>query len=538
MPVSTANTIIDPDDVTYELALAPSSPATVEMTIDTTNRRIYLNGFGNLAGLGDGITGKALYSKFKKIWKSDATLIRHPFPMESITPEQFEFINGWLPADDDTRKRIRTAGWVERASPLAGGGILRRYVGVVSLGSIDDADQPYYQQSIDGPAINFTFTGPVNEAVKVYDAEASPIQDDSAYLKLFIREQGKLYGQADLADIGVTTMSYITYRFPLSTGTDLKIVASDNDIATTLPYTDINVTYLPGVGFTQWATATVYPANSVVQSTANNQWYITTTGGTSGGDNDLSDGSDGGITDWTLYTGQRQIGALWYPFNVIIDGDVANDGGEPSTQQIYEKIQYLLRQNSDIDAGAGTVTGKTADTLLRFVGDTLVTSEGVFIDDFDPNFTNAIEFFDSTNTKRTFPYVAAGNLLFNNNLVAEYVAGSPPEGAQYWMFFTTTPNGNDYGEDGAIIVQDADGDEIKGFVSGASVPWTFAYDSNTQGGRVIPGDPSTALAPNVTVVAIGLTTGQFVSTTATIQRAVGQNISLVAALERNYEDPV
>ena len=42
---------------------------------------------------------------------------------------------------------------------------------------------------------------------------------------------------------------------------------------------------------------------------------------------------------------------------------------------------------------------------------------------------------------------------------------------------------------------------------------------------------------DVTVVAIGLETAQYVRTTSTITRAVNQSISLVAALERNYSNP-
>ena len=39
-------------------------------------------------------------------------------------------------------------------------------------------------------------------------------------------------------------------------------------------------------------------------------------------------------------------------------------------------------------------------------------------------------------------------------------------------------------------------------------------------------------------MAIGLNTAQYVSATATIGRATGQNISLVAPLERNYNNAI
>ena len=59
----------------------------------------------------------------------------------------------------------------------------------------------------------------------------------------------------------------------------------------------------------------------------------------------------------------------------------------------------------------------------------------------------------------------------------------------------------------------------------------FDYDNNTQGGRTANTDA------DVTIVAIGLTTGQYVSTTSTIGRSKENSISLVAPLERNYQNP-
>ena len=56
--------------------------------------------------------------------------------------------------------------------------------------------------------------------------------------------------------------------------------------------------------------------------------------------------------------------------------------------------------------------------------------------------------------------------------------------------------------------------------------------ADSQGGRTGGTDAG------VTVVALGLRSAQYVSTTYTISATVGQNIALVAALERNYSDPV
>jgi hypothetical protein len=59
----------------------------------------------------------------------------------------------------------------------------------------------------------------------------------------------------------------------------------------------------------------------------------------------------------------------------------------------------------------------------------------------------------------------------------------------------------------------------------------FAYDTNAQGGRTAGTDAA------ITVVGIGLDTGQYVKATATIQRTTSNSVSLVAALERNYSNP-
>lgn len=563
------------------------------LSLDTSARTITITpGSGILSDAADGVTGQALYSALKILWKNNSTYIKFPFPMEAITPEQFEFISGWAPANNVTRKALRTCGWVERNQA---GTILRTYSGIVSLGDLGVTDQPYYQQNAVAQApVNFSFQGPVNEAISVkivatVPSGGSPLmidtgnneftfenhgfvngdrvvfttsnaaptgltpgntyyivnstantfkvessvgggavdittvgtgnqiftKDSTTYLKLFAREYQKTYSSSNLASIGVSTLTYIVYRFPLSNATDLNINTVDGTVSTTLPYTDINVTYLAGTGFAAWNSGTTYVVNDVVSNAG--RWYRCILGHT----NQVPPN----VTYWVAYEGERQLGSNYYAYNIIIDGDVANNGGYPSTTQIYEKIQYLLRQNSDIDAGSGTVTGKTADALLTFVGSTLVTSPGVFIDDFDSNFTNSIEFFDYGGVKRTNPFVAAGNLQLNANLVSD-------GNAKYWMFFTTLPGaGNDFGESGAVIVQDSLGADITGTVAGATVPWTFNYDSNNQGGRT-PGTDA-----DVTVVAIGLTTGQYVSTTATITRTTGQNISLVASLERNYSNP-
>jgi len=447
-----------------------------EITIDTTNLEITLNIAGNLSA--DGVTGQCLYSFLKEEWKNDATKIPFLFPMEAITPESFEFINDWRPADDATRKLLRQCGWAERDA----GTIVREYMGFISLGNIDATsktvgDKAYYAFAGDAARTEFTYAGPVDEAVQIFggpsDGDFDVRDQTTDLLTAFIRIQGKTYDQVTATDIGVSTLTYIAYRFPLSEATDLKY--SDQS-----PYTGMTITYY----------ATPQASDT----------FLT---------NDLSGGP--------------------YNFHVVIDPNGA------TASKTYAFLKDQLRTDADIDDGAGTVNGLLADDLAEYVGDTFKTKEisigGVALDgdNLNSNDINSVVFVDDTGAERSFPFVAAGSLVFSQTLLDD-------TSAEYWMFFTNDDAGdnlgNDFGTSGAIIVDDNSGTDIQGLVSAhvdGEISWDFDYDGNTQRGTGSDGTD----AP-VTVVAIGLGGAQYVVTTSTITRNVGQNISLVAALERNY----
>lgn len=148
--------------------------------IDVDQKRFYLLEQGNLSV--DGVTGQALYSFAKEEWKTDADLIRDKFPIVSITPEQFEFIEGWelrtvtSPAIQ-SKKLFRTAGWSEVDVNDV---LQKQFSGVITLGNFEDNtnDTAYYQLGDDptdtGAAVDFTFNGPVNEAVKVFEQFPNP----------------------------------------------------------------------------------------------------------------------------------------------------------------------------------------------------------------------------------------------------------------------------------------------------------------------------------------------------------------------------
>lgn len=465
--------IIDPDYLNDSAV----DDGSAEVFIDTTNLKIKLNIEGYLST--DGVTIKCLYSFLKEEWRNDThtkNLASFPFPMIPITDESFEFVDGWNFDGYQSQYLIRTGGWTVRNTS---GNIIEKWAGIIGLGSIDADDQLYYNQG-EG-AVDVQLTGQINQAVQILrdDDGDGVFSEDDDYdrtdtFTIFCREYSQVYNSASLADIGVSIMDSIAYRFPLSTGTDLKITHNDNAIATTAPYTGMSITY-----------------HATPQSI--------------------------------------DIGGSNYNFGIVIDG---NNG---TAEQIYEFIQYQLRQDSNINAGLDDeVNGKTADALLSFVGDTLYTrtatnpaggGTGVFIENYQVVDVNRLVFVDNTATQRTFPYVAALTINFGANLTAD-------ASSKYWVYFTDLPGDADYGKSGGTLVEDADGVDMTGDVDGnTSVQHSFAYDTNNQGGRT----PASEAA--ITVVAIGLNTGQYVRATGTITRSTSNVISLVAALERNYANP-
>ncbi len=496
--------ITDPDNLTQG----------VEVTINTSTKKIALSVAGNLST--DGVTLQALYSFLKEEWLSDSLLIPIKFPLLAITSRQFELINGWDFEDLTTKQLIRNGGWALKDSS---GVSLEEWAGIVSLGNIGSGDQVYYQQSSGGAATNVVLTGPANQAVQIFGDAAHGNFSRRSFFKIFVREYQKSYSVSQLSDIGVTSMTYEVYSFPLSNAADLKITHNDAAVSTDAPYDGISIEYLAGTGFTAWATATPYVVGNVVSS--GGRWFICTANHTSGGANIPPNGSF-----WDSYSGERQIGSTYYAFNSIIEGNDA------TAEQIYEKVQYLLRQNSDIDTGSelAAITGKTANDLLEFVGDTLKTSAGVFIDAFSTLDQNRLVFRDYSGIERTFPFLALLTLQFNDNIVND-------TSAKFVVYFTNDDAGDDddrdFGTVDAIIVQDTDEENLVGLVSGQpSIQIAFDYDGNVQRGAASAGTD----AP-ITVVVIGLGTAQYVFATGTIARSNANVVSLTAALERNYSNP-
>ena len=507
--------------------------------IDTVNFHIELGEYGSLVRK-DGVTLQALYSFLMTQWAT-GDYEKYKFPLISITPGQFELQNGWDFVDANCKTFIRDGGWNLLSSDNST--IYEVWMGIKTLGTFDEStDQAYYVHSAAGSPVNFEFQGEVNQAIQIY-GDASHGNFDyrltsNSEFSVFLREQGKTYASSNLnISQAYTELENNVYALPLSNGTDLDIDASDAYVA----YSDTEASGIDFVNATKTITTTdidftglaVGDRIVVTGSVSNNGTFTIATFTDANNiiveENLVQELASTAVTIASIHQSmsitwgavQRNIGGTNRDFSIVIDG---NSG---TLQEIYEFVQYQLRQAGDIDDGAGDETGKITDELLEFVGPTLktkyTTDGGVYIDNFLIADTNDLVFLDDTQTERTYPYVAAGTINFNDNLQADGAS------AKYWMYFADA-GGNLFNTANAVIVDDNDDADIKGDLTGnvASVTFSFDYEGNVQGGRTANQDA------NIILVAIGSNNAQYVSATGTLTRSTVMSFTLTAAKERNY----
>lgn len=434
------------------------------LIIDETAKTIQFLEASNLV-FKDGVTWQALYSKLVDLWAT-STYQDSPFPVYSIDALSGQFQIGTDGATysgwsfaDDTTRNALRDGGWSEYS--AAGVLNQQFAGFVGLGTINSGAQPYYHLATTDAPTNFPFPDQFNVGVKVFGDATHGNFDKRTYAKTFVREYGKKYKSSILADTGATGTGANKVNFLIANEDDLKIQVADGSLSGA-PYSGITVAY--------------YTANQ-----------------------------------------SRTIGGSSYNFKIIINGNNA------TLEQIYTKIQYLLRQATDINTGgtAGSKIGKIQSDLLTFVGDTLVTAQSVYIDNVLPADSNRVEFYDDGNTKRTNPYSSAGTITFNAPLVGA--------GSSYRMMFTSPPGaGNDYGESGAITVNDASGTPITGTISAAAINFTYDYDLNTQGGFTGGTDRA------ITLIGIRPGAGKFVAATGTLTRSKAISLSLTSEQDRVY----
>lgn len=529
-----------------------------ELTVNTATKEITLNVAGNLVAK-DGVSWQALYSKIVDLWTS-STYNDFPFPFYALDVLSGQFLvgtdgatfNGWTFANNSSRGYLRDGGWSEYNSS---GVLSRQYAGIISLGSVSAGSQLYYQTTSSGTSTDFLYSDAVNQGVQVYgDIAADPTTttfDTRTFFKGYVREYNKKYKDSILSDTGKTATGAYIVNMLLSNEADLDITSNDAGI-TASPYSEINVKYF----------ATAF--NKDIDTTGVNRSFgiVIDVGTHSGVDGSNTAGGStfttaaGNITGANYTAGKLIVhsGSNKGTYDIVgtptataitISGTLTNTQSNQSfslqrasavnasLQQIYTKIQYQLRQNSNINglASAGTVTGKTAALLLNFVGSALKAGffaptnpngggTGVTIIGYASADVNNFTSYDNTATARDYPFSSAGVINSNANLTS----GST---GYYRMYFTTNPAGN-YGTSSAVTVNDADGNPIAGVISSGSISFTFDYTGNVQGGRTGSSDAAiTLVAGNPGIAKPVVVTGLL-----TASKAI--SISAIAETDRSY----
>lgn len=548
--------ITDPDDLIVASSFG-NLGVDGNLFLDTATNLFYLDAYSSLV-LKDGVTGNAIWAKLVDLWTS-STYQPYDFPMNILDARSGQYIfgqdpggdyNGWKPGDDQTRQTIRDAGWSE----YSGAGVLnRQYVGAVALASgFPTGAQFYYQLTSSGSAADFTFDDAPNEAIQVFGDASNGNFDSRTFFKLYCREESYLYDDAVLGDVGETGTGAYKVALPIAVGADLDIEDTDANVASNAPFTQINVKYF----------ASAY-SKDVDSATDRSFGIVIDVGTHSGVDGSATAAGStltsalGGITIADYYNGTLTIheGTNAGVYTIAGAGGSATTVPITTTfpatessasftlqratpvvatlKEIYTKIQYLLRQAGNINTAAGTVTGKTAGLLLNFVGSSLKCGfyaptnpqgggSGVMIEGIQAADLNSIVFYDNGAVSREYPFASAGSLNFN----AALTSGGT---GYYRMYFTTLPGAsNDYGESGAVTVNDKDGNPITGVISAGSIAFTFDYSNNAQGGRT-PGTDA-----DVTVVAGNAGSAKPVVATGTINQSKGISITLTAETDRGY----
>jgi hypothetical protein len=435
----------------------------VEIIYDTANLTIQLIAAGNLDA-SDGVDGTQITRHAKRAWKDVPGRSGFSYPFDSALGGYIELINGWDWKDNTTRKLIRNIGW--KVVDEATGRPTQIWAGIITKGDLGASDQPYYQQYAGGPAIDFTFTGAVNEAIQVYEdtnADGTPDYDYTDYLFIACRPWGRTFSQSSMTAENISKLSNTRHIFSLANRVDDKISATLGDMTTIEPYTSMSVTY--------------YNSDQ---------------------SKDTGDGAS--------------------PYRRIVTGPAST-----TLQEFYEFSQYSLTLNSDIDAGAGSVTGKTADSFCAYDGDRLVTVSGVWLEAVRADEKNFVTFTDYIAATHTYPYVAAFTMKFGANATAD-------ADYKYWVYFDdpdgVADSGDEYGTSGAILINDDDSVAITGTVSGnAEIVASFDYDGNTQGGRTAGEDAQAWL------IGIG-TDGSFASKAFIITQSTTTQVSIDPTLDR------
>jgi hypothetical protein len=299
-------------------------------------------------------------------------------------------------------------------------------------------------------------------------------QSNALSVQLRIRDadpKGKTFQTSVLANAGEIAIASKVIKFPLANAADQKIDATDAQVVTG-DWAEVRIRYLDQTYNREVDSATKRNFGIVIDAGTYSQANGAAATTSRWDSANINLGTGEALADYTggtliihegvnqgSYTisgtpvdsaGTLQVTVVGTPLTVSgSDESFTIQRATPlgvSAQNIFERVQYELRQATDINSSAdGSVIGLMAGELAAYVGDSITfggfesvnpngPDTGVIVEGFDANDTNNMFFVDNLGAAtgtRNFPFVAAGNLNFNTNLTAD----TDPE---YWLYYQYT----------------------------------------------------------------------------------------------------
>ena len=562
------------------------------LTIELMSKTEFQNGSGSSNfTAAEGVTLQALYSFLKEQWKNNDTddFYNYRFPMEAITAEQFEFINDWRPKNNTVRSYIRTGGWEEKDPS---GSSRQAWMGVITLGNIESNQNAYYfWQDGSGSALtnsrtSFTYSGPVNEAVRIFN-DGNDGEDPINYrtgknLVVRIRPDtetgptvGYTFDSSDTDAIGTPlSVTNQVYRFPLATAVDLKITLTDASVVTLV--SDIGYQ----LKFDQASLSSSQLTTDLVGGPFDFTHLIDSTSVTN-----LSPGDIYNITQYKLRqttdinddnTTADRIGQITEDLLVFVGDQLQTKAINGGTEGILiddidqtNLANFAFRDNTnDLKnfpaVASGTLT--FSDTLKNdpstrywmFYQSASVAGIGtatwpganaVIVD--DNNAVDIAGYYHLANAATYSSNTAIGAITSGTKILttsadmtgSAATAGGVSGGVLHvktgnniGFYFIDTNTASSITISGDKNFENTDNANTVTFdiypKNTGTIPWTFDYtgDGNRNDGFQDQDAP-------IQLVALGLDNAQYVETTGTIGSGTGQNFTITAALERNYNDP-
>jgi len=383
----------------------------------------------------------------------------------------------------DDRQKIRGSGFIEYA--IGGGGntiVDRIYFGTLGTGTVLENSQIYGQNVSDSTTFDLAFLGNANEVVQAFGTTANGDLgagdfDATAFLALSVRTFGQVHDRVFASDANVNELSGFLGTFALSESPNPYHSDAGN----------------PDIGNVFGGSA-IAPYSTMIFTTLPSPEDLT------GLINDDTSASESGT----------------------FSGVIRN----PANGSLAEMVAFmdaLSIQDADIDSdGAATRNGKETETLYTLDAQgNVVLRQGIYLENVPVADRARVRYTDDDGDSLVYETVAGGTISVGN-------AAAGDANAWYHIFILDADGSDDFNTLRAITVNDASNAPIKGLVGGlTSIPWDFAYSTNTQGGRT----PDTDIVVVVEVEGNGGAT--FAKTVHTITSSASQTIVCQPGAETN-----